>query len=309
MSPPNQAVAFAPASVGNVGVGFDILGHTIFGPGDRVTVRRIKQPEVRISAIRGVVTDLPYEAGRNTAGVALLTLQRELALPFGFDIQIDKGLPLGAGMGGSATSCVAALVAANALLDAPLTREDLYRFALEGEAAASGGKHGDNIGPMLLGGLVLATAERLVRIPVPSALHCALVHPHVALKTRHARAALAGEYALADFITQSAHLALVLSGCYGNDLELIGAGLDDVLIEPRRAPLICGFEQVKRAALSTGALGCSISGAGSSLFAWCVNRTAAEKTAHAMCAAFAESGVGSDLWVSAVKGPAAELVP
>lgn len=309
MSPRNKAVAFAPASVGNIGVGFDILGHTIFGPGDRVTVRRIKQPGVHISAIRGVVTDLPYKAERNTAGAALLALQRELALPFGFDIQIDKGLPLGAGMGGSATSCVAALVAANALLGTPLTRAELYPFALEGESVASGERHGDNVGPMLLGGLVLATPERLVRIPVPSALHCALVHPHKVLETRRARAALAGEYALTDFIKQSTHLALVLAGCYGNDPDLIGAGLNDVLIEPRRAPLIRGFEQVKRAALGTGALGCSISGAGASLFAWCADRAAAEKTAQAMRAAFAEAGIGSDLWVSAVNGPAAGLLP
>ena len=153
-----QASAFSPASVGNVGVGFDILGHVIEGVGDTVTVRRIDAPEVRITGIHGATVDLPLDAPGNTAGAALISLREALALPFGFEVEIGKGIPLGSGMGGSAASCVAALVAANALLDAPLTREQLYPHALVGEAVASGGKHGDNLGPMLLGGLVLSTA-------------------------------------------------------------------------------------------------------------------------------------------------------
>ena len=156
-----EARAFAPGSVGNVGVGFDVLGHSIAGIGDIATVRRIDAPTVRITAIRGTVTDLPLEAERNTAGGALIALREALALPFGFELELDKGIPLGSGLGGSAASCVAALVAANALLDAPLSPHDLYPHALAGEAVASGGRHGDNVGPMLLGGLVLATADRL----------------------------------------------------------------------------------------------------------------------------------------------------
>ena len=156
------ARAFAPASVGNVGVGFDILGHTIDGPRDHARVRRIAEPGVRIAAVEGLPMDLPMDPARNTAGAALLSLRAALALPFGFEVVLEKGLPLGSGMGGSAASCVAALVAANALLAQPLSREALYPFALDGEAVASGGRHGDNLGPMLLGGLVIATADRLV---------------------------------------------------------------------------------------------------------------------------------------------------
>jgi homoserine kinase len=187
-----QATAFAPASVGNLASGFDILGHTIEGPGDRVTVRRVRSPGVRIAAVRGIAMSLPTDAAGNTAGAALIALARALDLPFGFEIEIDKGIPFGSGMGGSAASAVAALVAANALLDAALAREALYPFALDGEAVASGGRHGDNVGPMLLGGLVLATANRLVSVSVPQQLTAALVHPHAAIETRAARAALAG---------------------------------------------------------------------------------------------------------------------
>ena len=300
--------AFSPASVGNAAVGFDILGHAIAGAGDTVAVRRIDAPEVRISAITGTTLDLPLDAPANTAGAALIALREQLALPYGFEVRIEKGIPLGSGMGGSAASCVAALVAANALLDAPLTREQLYPFALVGEAVASGGKHGDNLGPMLLGGLVLATADHIVRIPVPDAWHSLLVHPDAVLETRRARAALAGSYELKQFVAQSANLALVLAGCHAGRAELVRAGLADVIVEPRRAPLIEGFAAAKQAALEAGAMGASISGAGPSVFGWFETRQAAEAAAAPVRAAFAAAGFDSQAWVSPLNAPAAALL-
>lgn len=310
MSPDHvrEARAFSPASVGNVAVGFDILGHVIAGVGDTVTVRRTDAPGVRILAIRGTTVDLPLEAADNTAGAALLAMIDALALPFGFELEIDKGIALGSGMGGSAASCVAALVAANALLDAPLSREALYPFALTGEAVASGGRHGDNLGPMLLGGLVLSTADRLVSIPVPAGWHSLLVHPDAVLETRRARAALQGSYALSEFVTQSANLALVLSGCFRSDAELVRAGLRDVLVEPRRAGLIEGFSAAREAALGAGALGASISGAGPSVFAWFDNQAAAQAAQHAVQDAFAGAGFDSQGWVSPLNAPGAQLL-
>ena len=303
-----EARAFAPASVGNVGVGFDILGHAIEGVGDTVTVRRIDEPVVRIHAIRGTTVDLPLGAEDNTAGAALIALRAALGLPFGFEVEIDKGIALGSGMGGSAASCVAALVAANALLPQPLSREALYPFALTGEAVASGGRHGDNLGPMLLGGLVLSTADRLVPVPVPAAWHSLLVHPDAVLETRRARAALQGHYALGEFVAQSANLALVLSGCYTADAGLVRAGLRDVLVEPRRAGLIAGFAAARDAALAAGAMGASISGAGPSVFAWFEQREAAFAAQSAVQQAFADAGFDSQGWVSPLNAPAARLL-
>jgi len=302
------ARAFAPASVGNVGVGFDILGHSMAGAGDRADVRVIDEPVVRIAAIDGAVTDLPREPRLNTAGMALLALCEALSWPHGFELILHKGIPLGSGMGGSAASCVAALVAANALLEQPLPQEALYRFALDGEAAASGSRHGDNLGSMLLGGLVLATHGRLLRIPVPRDWHCALVHPHCVLETRKARAALAGDYALDTFVAQSANLALVLAGCFRGDVALVREGLADVLVEPRRASLVPGFARVKQAALGHRALGASISGAGPSVFGWYENRADAEVAAAAMQGAFAEEGMQSDAFVAPIESPAAALI-
>ncbi|MBE1159577.1 homoserine kinase [Dyella acidiphila] len=302
-----SAVAFA--SVGNVGVGFDILGHCIAGASDRVDVRRIDTSTVRIAGIDGCVDVLPTDAAQNTAGAALLALRKALGLQHGFELFLHKGIALGSGMGGSAASCVAALVAANALLERPLSRESLYGFAMEGEAVASGGRHGDNVGPMLLGGLALATRERLLRVPVPASWHCALVHPHVVLETRKARAALAGDYALGEFVAQSANLALVLAGCWRGEAELVREGLKDVLVEPRRAPLVPNFARVKQAALDHRALGASISGGGPSVFGWFEQRSDAEAAAQAMRSAFAEAGLDSDSFVAPVDGPAAALLP
>jgi homoserine kinase len=304
----DEARAFAPACVGNVAVGFDVLGHSIDGAGDTATVRRVATPGVRIVAIRGCAGTVPVDAERNTAGAALLSLRAEFALRDGFELEIDKGIALGSGMGGSAASCVAALVAANALLDAPLSPEALYPHAVAGESLASGGRNGDNVAPMLLGGLVLAAAGRLVSIPVPEAWHCALVHPHAVLETLRARSVLAAPFPLADVVAQGGNLALVLAGCYRNEAGLVRTGLRDLLVEPRRAPLVPGFAAVQRAALDAGAMGASLSGAGPSVFGWFETRAGAEQGASAMAAAFADAGLDSDRFVSPIAGPPATLL-
>lgn len=309
--PASTARAFAPGSVGNIGVGFDLLGHSIDGVRDVALVRRIDEPVVRIRAIRGDVPgsdSLPLQADRNTAGQALLALRGTLELAHGFELELDKGIPLGSGLGGSAASCVAALVAANALLDAPLPREALYEFALDGESVSSGSRHGDNVAPMLLGGVVMATPTRMIPLHVPEWLHAVVVHPDQVLETRRARAVLAEPYPLSLVVEQSAHLALFLTGLQRGDAELLREGLHDLLVEPRRAPLIPGFAEAKVAALHHGALGASISGAGPSTFAWFASRSDAEAAAPAIQAAFARAGYGSRAYVTPVAGPRAEVI-
>ena len=314
--PRYEARAFAPASVGNIGVGFDLLGHAIEGPRDIAIVRRIDAPEVRIAAIRGDidgVDSLPLQAERNTAGRALMALREALGLRGGFEIELHKGIPLGSGLGGSAASCVAALIAANAVLGAndgpgPLTRDALYPFALQGEAVASGSLHGDNVAPMLLGGVVLATQHRMIPLQVPDWLHCVVVHPDQVLETRRARAALSEPYPLSQFVEQSTHLALFLTGLQRCDAALIAEGLHDILVEPRRAPLIPGFAEVKQAALAHDALGASISGAGPSVFAWFASKAKADAAAPAMRAAFAAAGYDTRAYVSPVAAARGEVL-
>ena len=297
--------------MGNIGVGFDLLGHSIDGVRDVAIVRRIDEPVVRIARIRGDVGGagtLPLVAGRNTAGQALIALRTKLGLAHGFELELEKGIPLGSGLGGSAASCVAALVAANAVLRTPLPRETLYDFALDGESVSSGSRHGDNVAPMLLGGVVMATATRMIPLDVPAWLHAVVVHPDQVLETRRARAVLADPYPLHTIVEQSAHLALFLTGLQRGDAALLREGLRDLLVEPRRAPLIPGFAEAKAAALDRDALGASTSGAGPSTFAWFASRAQAEAAAPAMRAAFADAGYDSRAYVTPVAGPRADVI-
>jgi homoserine kinase len=306
----DSATAFAPATVGNVGIGFDILGHTVEAIGDRVTATRTAEKGVRITAIEGTATNLPLEAERNTAGQALISLLHAQQARFGLEVRIRKGIPLGSGLGGSAASAVAAVVAGNALLETPLTKLQLLKFAMQGEAVASGSVHVDNIAPSLFGGLVLTVGidhPRTKQIPVPPGVRCVLVHPHMFLSTREARRILKKQIDLSDVVWQCANLAGFISGCYSNDLEMIRDAFEDVIIEPQRQQLIPGFKAVKQAAMSNGALGCSISGAGPTVFAWC-EAPYAEGIRSAMVAAFSEHGLESDHWVSTIEASGARVI-
>jgi homoserine kinase len=307
---PEEATAFAPASSGNVAIGFDILGFSISALGDRATVRRIAEPTVRVRAIRGVVQDLPLQAEKNTAGRALQAMREALTLPFGLEVEIDKGIPLASGLGGSAASAVAAVVAANAVLERPASQLELLKFAMQGEAVASGSLHVDNIAPSLYGGLVLTVGidnPRVKQIPVPPPIRAVIVHPHMLLSTRQARAILKRTVDLADFVWQTANLAGFISGCYTNDLDMIRESFEDVVIEPQRAALIPGFGDVRHAALSAGALGCSISGAGPTMFAWCLE-SHAHAVREAMVVEFSHHGMESDHWTTALEAVGAHIV-
>ncbi len=305
-----RATAFAPASVGNVGIGFDILGFAVDAIGDRITVERSERPGVRITGCSGVTSDLPLEPEKNTAGRALLALGIAAKPGFGFEMHIEKGIPLGSGLGGSAASAVGAVVAANALLDQPFDRLALLKFAMQGEAVASGSLHVDNIAPSLFGGLVLTVGidnPRVKRIPVPAGIRAVIAHPHMFLSTKQARAILKREVAMADFVWQTANLAGFISGCYTDDLELISEGLNDVVIEPQRRQLIPGFSAVRAAAIAAGALGCSISGAGPTMFAWTLQQTA-PLVRDRMVEEFGRNGVEVDHWIVPVESDGARIV-
>jgi len=310
VSPPDRALAFAPASVGNVAVGFDVLGYSASFTGDRVGAVRTAARGVRIAAITGIVADLPLAVERNTAGMAVSAMAEALDLDFGFELTIEKGIPLGSGLGGSAASAVAAVVAANALLERPLDNLRLLKFAMQGEQVASGTAHLDNIAPSLYGGLVLCVGiddPHIKQIPVPPAVRSVLVRPHRILETRGARAMLGRTVTLSDVVWQQANLAGFVTGCFTADLPLIAASLEDVLIEPQRKRLIPGFAAVKQAAMSRGALGCSIAGAGQTMFAW-AEKTKADEVRAAMVDAFRAEGVTSDAWITRIEPAGAKIV-
>lgn len=316
---PVRVTAFAPASVANVATGFDILGFSFAEAGDEVIVQKTEDTAIRIERVeardkifpKADLAKVPLDAASNTATVGLLALWNEIRPRFGLSLVVKKGIPLASGMGGSAASACAALVAANRFLDQPLPVEKLLEYAALGEAAASGSLHYDNVGPSLYGGLVLTrphATHKVLSIPIPDDLTCVLVHPHLKVETRAARAALAPQVPTATVIAQTANLASLLVACTKPDKTLLKDGLSDRWIEPQRAGLVKGFAAAKAAWTRTGAWGGSLSGSGPTVFAWTDPGEPALQTLAAIQAAFLAEGVSSDGWIAPPGGAGARVL-
>ena len=304
--------AFAPASVANVAVGFDILGFAFDAVGDFVTLKKINSPgKIEIESITGMA-NLPYDEKKNTATIGLLKMLQEEQLSFGFKVHIHKGIPLSSGMGGSAASSVAAVVAANAFLPTPLSRSKLLKYALEGESAISGSFHADNVAPCLFGGLTLIRSTddpiEVISIPPPK-VYCVLVHPDCQVETKYARSILRPNITLKQSVQQSAHLGSFIAGCFKQDLELIRRSCHDFIIEEQRAHLVPGFHDVKNAALEVNALACSLSGSGPTIFALAENQQSALLIQEAMLLAFKKNGISKlDSWISPMSTQGARIM-
>ena len=307
---PTSVTAFAPASVSNVGPGFDILGFAVDGMGDRVTATLRDQPGVEIAEITGDGGRLPTAASENTAGVAALELlQRAGRTDQGVELRLAKGMPLGSGLGSSAASAVAGVVAVDALLGLGCDLPTLLACALEGERMACGAAHADNVAPSLYGGFVLVRSNLppdIVRLPVPDGLACAVVRPHVDVSTRAAREVLPREIPVADAVRQAANLGALVAALASGDLELLRRSLEDRIAEPKRTHLVPGFDAMKAAALASGAIGCTLSGSGPSTLAFAASMGEAERVGDAMVTAL--GNVGSDRLVSAVGAEGSRVI-
>jgi homoserine kinase len=305
------ATAFAPATVSNVACGFDVLGFALEQPGDEVTARAIDRG-VQIDAIEGDGGRLPRDAARNTAGVAALALLTKLGARRGVALTIRKGLPLSSGLGGSAASAAAAVVAVDALLGANTPLDTLIACALEGERLGAGSAHADNIAPALCGGFVLVRRPNppdIVRLPVPRGLMAVVVHPDLEIETARARALLGDSVPLSDAVRQWANLGAFVDALHRSDFALLSRSLEDTIAEPRRAPLVPGLAMIKRAACDAGALGAGLSGSGPSLFALCVGEPVAQRVAGAMTAAVrAHIGGEPETYVSAIAAQGARVL-
>ena len=307
----DSVTAFAPATVSNVACGFDVLGFALVSPGDEVTARPASSG-VSIDDIVGDDGRLPRAASRNTAGVAAQALLSATGAKRGVALTIRKGLPLASGLGGSAASAAAAVVAVDALFGLHASIETLVTCALEGERLGAGSAHADNIAPALCGGFVLvrcANPPDIVRLPVPAGLTAVVIHPDLEIETAMARTLLGDSVPLKDAIQQWANLGAFVDGLHRGDFDLIGRSLVDTIAEPRRASLVPGLAAIKRAAAGAGALGCSLSGSGPSLFALCRNAGDADRVAAAMTAAVrGEIGGNPQTYVSSIAPIGARVV-
>lgn len=309
----NSVTVFAPATVANVGCGFDIFGLALEKPGDRVVARRSSTPGVTITAITGDDGKLPRDAHKNTAGVAVHELLIAHGDPaFGVELELHKDMPIGSGLGSSAASSVAAVVAANELLGNLFTRRDLLPFVMAAEKEACGAAHADNVAPSLLGGFILIRSYDpldVISLPIPRELYVAVIHPDIELRTDDARAVMKSHLTLSDAVEQFGNTAGLVAGLFREDYELIGKSLHDVVAEPHRSLLIPGFQEVKKAALTNGALGFSISGSGPSVFAFCRGKETAEKVAHAVHSTFKSTmDLTSQFYVSPINPHGAQRI-
>ena len=305
--------AFAPATVSNVGCGFDCLGFALDAPGDVVVAEATGISGVEIGGIEGDGGRLPREPGRNTASAGVQALLTRLGAARGIRLTIHKGIPLASGVGSSGASAVAALVAVNELLGRPAPLDVLLDCAIAAEVVGCGAAHPDNVAPSLYGGFVLARPSDppdIIHLPVPDGLASAVLHPHLEIKTSEARALIGNQVSLASATRQWANVGALVAGLFTSDFPLIGRAVEDHIAEPKRTHLVPGLEAVKHAARTAGALGCSLSGSGPSIFALCASIEVADTVGQAMRVAFAARGgdVDADLWISSVSRRGARIV-
>jgi len=309
----------APATLSNLGPGFDVLGLAIERPGDYVEAEWSDSPGVEIVEVRGDGGKLTTDPTRNVVGIAATATLRAFdaraigSRPAGVRLWLEKRMPLASGLGSSAASSVGGALAVCELLAGALNRDDLIACALEGERAVSGGAHVDNVAACVEGGIILVrsyTPMELLSLPVPAALRVAVVHPHASVVTAEARRLVADHrFQITEVVANLGQLGALVTALHRGDLKLLGRAISDALVEPIRATLVPGFAEVKRAALDAGALGCSLSGSGPSVFAFTLSDDQAVDVAACMAARFREvAGLDSDSYVGRVNPRGARRV-
>lgn len=294
---------FAPASVSNVGPGFDILGFALNEPGDEIILRKSSDKKVKITSITGDDGKLPYDVEKNTASVAIKSLMDKYQITDGVSIEVNKKMGLGSGLGSSAASAVGAVFAFNELFELKLSKEDLLPHALAGEFVASRAIHADNVAPSLYGGFILIRGYDpidIIKINSPKDLFCTVIYPDIEIKTSEAREILPKEVSLKNVISQTGNVSALIYGLATSDYSLISRSLKDVIIEPVRSKLITGYDEIKVAAIKAGAIGSGISGSGPSMFALSNSEEIANKIAFETKRVVSKLGLESVTYVSQV---------
>jgi|Deesub1362B_J571_1020462.scaffolds.fasta_scaffold09316_2 homoserine kinase len=308
MSEKSSIRVFSPATVANVSCGFDVLGFALERPGDEIVLKRAEEPGIRITRITGDGGCLPKEPEQNAAGAALQAMVRSMGYSGGLELEIHKKMPVQSGLGSSAASAAGAVFAANRLLGCPFASADLVPFAMEGERAACGTAHADNVAPALLGGFVIVRSRfplDVVPIGAPPSLICTVFSPEIQISTAHSRRILRQRIDLQEAVEQWGNLAALIAALLREDYDLLSRSLQDRIVEPIRARLIPGFVQAKKAAVEAGALGAGISGSGPSVFALSTTLQTARAVGRVLVRSFERYQVRGTVYVSKIntRGP------
>lgn len=305
----NEIKIFSPATVANVSCGFDVLGFCLDSVGDDMVIRKTDKKGIFITKIVGF--DLPYETELNVAGVSALAMYKAIDVDFGFEIEIYKNIKPGSGIGSSAASAVGSVFGMNELLGRPFNKTELTAFAIKGEAIASKCEHADNLAPALFGGFTLVKSinpVQILEIPSPTDLYAIIIHPQIEIKTSESRAVLPKEVALNDAITQWANVGSLVHALHTSNYNLLKDSLHDVIVEPHRSKLIPHYNDVKKASLQAGALGCGISGSGPSIFSLSKGLKTANKIKEAINNVYGNTGIEFDIHVSKINTEGVKIV-
>lgn len=292
---------FCPATVANVSCGFDVLGFALESVGDHMQIHLTSEKGIRIRKIEGA--KLPLDPLKNVAGVAALAITKAAKTNYGFEIDIEKRIKPGSGIGSSAASASGVVWAINELLGKPFSNLELVQFAMKGEKLASGAMHADNVAPALYGGFTLVRGYApldIISLPVPKSLYAVIAHPQVEIKTSEARKLLPKNIPLKSAVSQSGNLAGFVASLYTSDYNLMARSLQDHIAEPVRSPLIPHFTLAKKASLEAGALGFGISGSGPSVFALCNGKNSAEKVQKSLIEVYKNENLSCDVYLSLI---------
>ena len=292
---------FCPATIANISCGFDVLGLALEAVGDVMVVKKSESPGIRITKITG--QDLPLATEKNVAGVAALALLQKHDSSLGFEIEIQKQIKPGSGIGSSAASSAGAVWAIKQLLGKPFSPLELVEFAMQGEKLASDVAHADNVAPALFGGFTLIrsyTPLDVVQLPVPAQLYATVVHPQIEVKTSDSRKILKTAIPLEQGIKQWGNVGGLIAGLFKEDYALIGRSLEDHIIEPIRSLLIPLFQEIKQASKEAGALGVGISGSGPSIFALSKGEAIAQAVGKVMQEVYQDTDLDFEIHVSKI---------
>ena len=306
----NHIKLFTPGSVANISCGFDVLGFCLDPIGDLMQITKTTTPGISIGEISG--EPIPENPKKNIAAIAAEALLKEVDTSYGFRIDIEKRIKPGSGIGSSAASAAGAVYGINKLLGSPYTNKELIRFAMEGEAVASGDAHADNLAPVLLGGFTLVRCNDtldVIKLPNPQDLVATVIHPQIELKTLHSRAILKATVPLKNAIQQWGNLGAFVSALYTADYDLLSRSMEDHVIEPYRAMLIPKFEEVRSVALAAGALGSGISGSGPSIFALSKGMKTAKSVGVAMGKIYTNLDLAHQIHYSVINTEGIKIVP
>lgn len=300
---------FSPASIANLSCGFDILGVCLDKIGDEITVRKTDKKGITIKKVLG--ESLSTDISVNVAGVSAMALLNETEVDCGFEIEINKGIKPGSGIGSSAASSAGSVFAINKLIGEPYTKKELIKFAMQGELAASDSKHADNVAAVLLGGFTFVRNSEendYFKLNTPIEIAFTVIHPKIELKTKDSRAVVKNQVPIQKMIEQSANLGAFISGLYTENYDLISRSIKDVIIEPLRSILIPKFDEIKYESIKAGALGCGISGSGPSIFAMSKGIPTANCVGEAMKNVYQDLNLEYDIHISCVNDKGIQIL-